>query len=148
MRAKNGFTLVEILIVVIILGILAAIVVPQFTDASTQAKISSIKSDLQTIRSQIELYKAQHNPTLPAPGAVTFDSSMTHKTTLAGVVDDANGAYGPYLQAIPVNPYNNLNTVRKDSTAAGANTHGWRFSSTGATAGAFQSDYDATTAAY
>jgi general secretion pathway protein G len=144
MRAKSGFTLVEILIVVIILGILAAIVIPQFTDASTQAKLSSIKSDLQTIRSQVELYKSQHNSTLPAQGSVTFSDSMIQKTTVAGVVD-ANGAYGPYLQAIPTNPYNNLSTVRKDSTAAGANTHGWRFSTT---AGTFQSDYDATTAAY
>jgi general secretion pathway protein G len=148
MRAKSGFTLVEILIVVIILGILAAIVVPQFTDASTQAKLSSLRSDLQTIRSQIQLYKAQHNSTLPAQGAVTFVNSMTQKTTVAGVVD-ANGAYGPYLQAIPTNPYNDLSTVRKDGAAAGANTSGWRFdSTTGASGGAFQSDYDATTAAY
>jgi len=57
MKAKSGFTLVEILIVVVILGILAAIVIPQFTDASTEAKESALKSDLQTMRSQIELYK-------------------------------------------------------------------------------------------
>ncbi|MHC4292957.1 MAG: type IV pilin protein, partial [Planctomycetota bacterium] len=55
MKAKKGFTLVEILIVVVILGILAAIVIPQFTDASTEAKISSLRSDLQMMRSQIEL---------------------------------------------------------------------------------------------
>ena len=49
MRANRGFTLVEILIVVVILGILAAIVIPQFTEASTEAKLSSLCSDLQTI---------------------------------------------------------------------------------------------------
>ncbi|MHC4363321.1 MAG: type IV pilin protein, partial [Planctomycetota bacterium] len=42
MKAQSGFTLVEILIVVVILGILAAIVIPQFTDASTEAKMSSL----------------------------------------------------------------------------------------------------------
>ncbi len=62
---KGGFTLVEILIVVIILGILAAIVIPQFTNASQDARKSSVSSLLQTIRSQIELYKIQHGDTLP-----------------------------------------------------------------------------------
>src|SRR6266853_131555 len=62
---KNGFTLVEILIVVIILGILAAIVIPQFTNASQDARKSSLTSQLQTIRSQVELYKLQHLDKLP-----------------------------------------------------------------------------------
>ena len=59
-RAPRGFTLVEILIVVIILGILAAIVIPQFTNASQNARESSLQSTLQTLRSQIQLYKLQH----------------------------------------------------------------------------------------
>ena len=50
---KSAFTLVEILIVVIILGILAAIVIPQFTQASNDARTNSMRSDLQTVRSQI-----------------------------------------------------------------------------------------------
>jgi len=57
---KGGFTLVEILIVVIILGILAAIVIPQFTSASQDARKNSLTSQLQTLRSQLELYKLQH----------------------------------------------------------------------------------------
>src|ERR1043165_2695878 len=64
-RAKSGFTLVEILIVVIILGILAAIVIPQFTNASQDARKSSLVSQLQTLRSQSELYKLQHGDVLP-----------------------------------------------------------------------------------
>src|SRR3954465_6599526 len=62
----KGFTPVEILIVVIILGILAAIVIPQFSNASTDAKKNSLTSQLQTMRSQIELYKLQHNDQIPS----------------------------------------------------------------------------------
>ncbi len=56
-RLRRAFTLIEILIVVVILGILAAIVIPQFTDASQQAMESSVVTQLQTLRSQIELHE-------------------------------------------------------------------------------------------
>ena len=62
---KSGFTLVEILIVVIILGILAAIVIPQFTSASQDARKSNMTSQLQSLRAQVELYKLQHRDTPP-----------------------------------------------------------------------------------
>ena len=58
-RMKKAFTLIEILIVVVLLGILAAIVIPQFSDASDQAKISAQASDLHTLRGQIQLYRAK-----------------------------------------------------------------------------------------
>ena len=140
MKAKSGFTLVEILIVVVILGILAAIVIPQFTEASTEAKTNSLMSDLQTIRSQIELYKVQHNDVVPAPEAAGTWDRMTQYTDIAGAAQaakDATHIYGPYLQQIPANPFNDLRTIRTDGAVAGANTHGWRFD---ATTGAFQAD--------
>ena len=49
---RYAFTLVELLIVVIILGILAAVVIPQFSDASTDARVSSLTTNLATIRGQ------------------------------------------------------------------------------------------------
>ena len=133
--ANGGFTLVEILIVVIILGILAAIVIPQFTQASTEARISNLKTNLQTVRSQVELYHSQHRDTYPDAG---FFDQMT-------LVSDASGAtvsspddthkLGPYLKSIPANPISNLNTVRIVSgatTAFSAPTSdgGWWYNST------------------
>jgi general secretion pathway protein G len=131
MRAKRGFTLVEILIVVVILGILAAIVIPQFTEASTEAKLSSLCSDLQTMRSQIELYKVQHNDAIPAPeaGGATWNR-LTQKSTIAGVVDNTNGTLGPYLQQVPQNPFNNLRTLDVDGTAGGGTECGWYVNTT------------------
>lgn len=127
-RKNQGFTLVEILIVVVILGILAAIVIPQFSDASTQSKVSSAKSSLQTLRSQISLYKIQHNDT--APALATFESQMTSVTNAAGTVnptdaqarDAANGyVYGPYLQAMPKNPFNDKATLAAEAITG----NGW-----------------------
>jgi prepilin-type N-terminal cleavage/methylation domain-containing protein len=58
-RVRKGFTLVEILIVVVILGILAAIVVPQFTNATQDAQGGNILTQLETLNNQIELYRAR-----------------------------------------------------------------------------------------
>jgi len=135
MRGKSGFTLVEILIVVVILGILAAIVIPQFTEASTDAKESRLLSDLQSVRAQIELYKIQHNDDIPGTVAgVDFEAAMTQYTTvlgaLAAVQAPGPSVYGPYLQKLPTNPWNDFDTVRADGAAAGANTEGWRINTT------------------
>jgi len=137
---KAGFTLVEILIVVVILGILAAIVIPQFTEASTEAKTSSLCTDLQSVRSQIELYKIQHNDNLPGVangthlGTAGFEASMTGQTDIFGVVGTD---YGPYLQKVPMNQFSNMSTIRIDGAAPGAATHGWQFNTA---TGAFHAD--------
>ena len=121
---KSGFTLVEILIVVIILGILAAIVIPQFTNASTDARKASLVSQLQTLRSQIQLFKLQHNDVLPDLVANQWNQMMS-KTNLQGTVDTtALGLFGPYLESQPINPLNGNKTV---ALAAGAGV-GWMYS--------------------
>lgn len=118
MKAKSGFTLVEILIVVVILGILAAIVIPQFTDASTDAKLSSLKSNLQTVRSQIQIYKINNDDAPPT-------------------LDGFSAAMVPtYLQKIPNNPFSVGNTV-DDGTAGD-----WMYN---ATTGAFTAADGGTT---
>jgi len=140
MKAKSGFTLVEILIVVVILGILAAIVIPQFTEASTEAKTSSLCTDLQTMRSQIELYKIQHNDNLPGSGTATLIEALTGYTDVAGAVavGPAANVYGPYIQKIPTNQFTNLDTIRENAVAdQGAGTQGWHFNTS---TGAFHAD--------
>lgn len=117
---RRGFTLVEILIVVIILGILAAIVIPQFTNASNDARNNSVQSTLQTVRSQLELFKIQHADTPPV-GAGMWDI-MTGKSNATDTQTPvATGTFGPYLQQAPINPVNQQSAVG----AAAATNVGW-----------------------
>ncbi|OWY72864.1 hypothetical protein B7486_00530 [cyanobacterium TDX16] len=127
MKAKRGFTLVELLIVVIILGILAAVVIPQFTDASTDARSSSLTFNLREVRKQIDLYKHQHNGN--PPPLADFVNQMTKKTDAAGTVS-ATGKFGPYLQRIPNNPFTVGGTGNDVTNTAAAANKAWYWDDT------------------
>jgi len=118
-RFSQGFTLVEILIVVVILGILAAIVIPQFTNASEEAKSSSLISQLQTIRSQLELYQIQHNGDYPRLATLQNGDPdhWTGLTTQTEVTGAAGTDFGPYLQQAPINSFLRGQNVAADNSA-------------------------------
>ncbi len=123
----RGFTLVEILIIVLLLGILAMVVLPQFTDASDDARESAVKTDLQTIRAQIGLYRTEHRS--KCPSKQLFVEQMTSKTRPDGSL---GGDLGPYLPGIPTNPYNNDSTVKCDdgNKGLGDSSWGWHYNAT------------------
>jgi general secretion pathway protein G len=131
MKKRNAFTLIEVLIVVIIMAILAATIIPQFTTSTTDAKKSSLKFNVHTIRSLIELYKAHHNGSMPT--LTNFATQMTSKTDIDGNTSGTNLLYGPYLVGkLPTNPYNNLSTVVTVSSAGttpttGSGASGWQY---------------------
>jgi len=70
-RGQAGFTLIEMLIVIILLGILAAIIIPQVSVTTDDAKLSALKSDLTSMRNAIELYYVQHNNVYPGEHDIT-----------------------------------------------------------------------------
>jgi general secretion pathway protein G len=120
---RHGFTLIEILIVVVILGILAAIVIPQFSNASQMARQNTLKDALRYLRTQIVVYGAQHldvSPGYPGgvPGTTPTQTDFLNQMTL---YTDANGnsnanysdtfQYGPYLTQMPNNPVNSSNGI-------------------------------------
>ena len=125
---KKAFTLVELILVVTILGILSALVIPTFRGHITQAKETAAKDNLKVIRTQIEIYKMNHNGIPPgyingseAPTAL-LALQFTATTTLTGAVSTSTipaGAYvnGPYIKKLPENPYNKLSDI--DYVASG-----------------------------
>lgn len=121
-RRARGFTLIEILIVVVIIGIVGALVLPKFSDASHSARQNTLKDDLRYLRTQIVVFKAQHKDVPPGyPGGVTaqpptaadFVQQMTKNTDERCRIGAPSAVFkfGPYLSRMPPNPINGLNTI-------------------------------------
>lgn len=126
---NHGFTLIEVLIVVVIMAVLAATIIPQFSASTKDAKESALDFNLHSLRSQIELYKMDHNGAYPALTAGSLPQLLT-KTNAAGA---AGTEYGPYIIGeIPKNPMNNDNTVVAGTGVAliGTGSDGWQYDAT------------------
>jgi general secretion pathway protein G len=107
LRMKKAFSLVELMIVVAVLGILAAIVVPQFREHSTLAKEAVAKDSLRVLRGAIELYTAQHGGIPPGYEDDDVATTPAREDFYNQLVRD-----GRYLLKIPINPFNNLDTIQ------------------------------------
>lgn len=154
---ERGFTLLEMLIAVVILGILAMIIIPQFTASTDDAKVAAVKADLSALRSAVETYYQQHNGSYPgvkkvdgaaaeaADCATAFGLQLTQYSLISGVTGPdkedttkfpaGSTIYGPYVKggSLPVNPFNQLNNVKCDNTVTDITTRtpdgttGWMF---------------------
>ena len=137
---QAAFTLIELLLVVVILGILAAVAIPQFTDSSTEARTSSLQTNLSVMRSAVEYYRTNHSgkyPGYPSAGGAPTAVETTKQLTQASKPDGSTAApgtagyaYGPYIrESIPENPINGLATILvvADGAAfpAADNSTGW-----------------------
>ena len=155
MKLKRGFTLVELLIVVIILAILAAIIIPQFTGATDDANQAAYDTNIANVRAAIDLYRQQHSAyqgavtssggtcvngtaVTGAVGEAAFLAQLRNYTNAAGQActgtDPNEFKYGPYLKdELPDNPLGTNNTVVVVTTGVlgltSASTGGWRFDS-------------------
>ncbi|MCC7292055.1 MAG: prepilin-type N-terminal cleavage/methylation domain-containing protein [Phycisphaerales bacterium] len=136
---RPAFSLVELVLVVVILGILAAIAAPRVSRAAGDAERNTLDSTLTTVRKAIDVYYAEHGRypgylvSDGSPDGTAFVKQMTLFTDEPGNTNGTYGApftYGPYLrEPFPVNPFNELDTVaviRADASAKpAANSTGW-----------------------
>lgn len=142
-RLQAGFTLVELLIV----GVLAAIAIPQFSASTDDSKVAALDSSLSNLRTAIELYYQQHGayPSAVAAGGAfgainteaAFRDQLTNYTSAAGAASttkDTTYKYGPYLKkaTLPADPINGVATVEIITTGtlgmtASGSTGGWKF---------------------
>ena len=148
---RAGFTLIEVLIVVILLGIISAIIVPQVNISTDDAKLNTLKTNLKCLRKAAGFYYYQHDNTYPgakntggnpstsaAVAVIAFERQLTRYTAVGGKVSntrDATYGLGPYINgtALPANPYNGKNDVKCDIITTDINardsdgTTGWKF---------------------
>ncbi len=97
---RQGFSLVELVIVIVIIGIIAAIAVPRFSTATSNANAKQAKASAVILQNAVDLFIAEH-----APGALAATGAGIVTQLTTGTLSDGTAGtdYGPYLRAMPAN---------------------------------------------
>ena len=106
-RARKAFSLIELMIVIVIMAVLAAIIIPKFQDQSRRSKEASLKSDLSQVRTAIATFQADTGfyPKLLTDLAVTTSPTQGYDTTAALQTITAANWHGPYINGtVPNDP--------------------------------------------
>ncbi len=101
-RHQGGFTLIEIMVVIVILGILATFVAPKIMDSPDRARVVKAKNDIQTIKGQLDMYKL-HNFHYPS----TDQGLQALVQQPTGSPEARNWQKGGYIDRLPKDPWGN-----------------------------------------
>ncbi|HEX9626838.1 MAG TPA: type II secretion system major pseudopilin GspG [Acidiferrobacterales bacterium] len=101
-RMERGFTLIEVLVVVVILGILAALIVPRIMDRPDEARIIAARNDIRAIKSALNLYRLDNGV---YPSTEQGLMALVQKPDTGNV--PRNWKPGGYLDKVPKDPWRN-----------------------------------------
>src|SRR5437763_1075270 len=126
-RRRSGFTLIEILMIVIILGVLATVIIGLFQNATSDASTNSLRDDLRGIRAALQIYYAQHGA---YPAIASFEPQMTQYSSATGAVQatsDPTYHYGPYILKVPPLPVGTNKGLNTVTTTTYIDGFGWQY---------------------
>ena len=109
-KEMTGFTLIELIIVILVIGVLAAIILPKFTGQVDQAKIATVKANIESLRSATRLYYSDNQGAWPG-----------YTATMTDLVTD-------FIKAVPEEAVTGVTTVTSGSTVSGVG--GWLYDAT------------------
>ncbi len=95
---RGGFTMVELLLVLVILAILAAIVVPKFTGRSEQARITAAQTQIASFETSLDAFEVDNG---------YYPKGTDGLQELVEQPEDAKNWHGPYVKDIPLDPWGN-----------------------------------------
>lgn len=99
-RASRGFTLIEVMVVIVILGVLAALIVPKVMNRPDEARIVAARQDIASLSQALKLYKLDNRR---YPSTEQGLQALVQKPTIAPIPD--NWKSGGYLERLPKDPW-------------------------------------------